>query len=152
MSKSKWVISSVLVVALVAATGLGAAGCAKNSNVGQNGSAPSVTTENAQSSSSDQQQAQANGQSAGNFNPQQMQANIKSALSGLVSKGTITQAQADKVVQLFANNKPGQGQDQFAQLVANGTLTQDQANAVKQALPGPQDRTGSPGTGQTSNQ
>jgi len=84
-----------------------------------------------------------------------MQADMKKALSGLVSKGTITQAQADKVIQLFANNKPGQGgqmgqggQNSLDQLVTSGTLTQDQLKAVQQVLPQPQ----GPGPAQKNNQ
>lgn len=84
---------------------------------------------------------------------------MKKALSGLVSKGTITQAQADKVIQLFANNKPGQGgqkgqggQSPLDQLVTDGTLTQDQLKAVQQALPHPQGNNNSPGPAQTNNQ
>ncbi|MGD0153520.1 MAG: hypothetical protein ABSC17_07125, partial [Thermacetogeniaceae bacterium] len=105
------------------------------------------------SSQSVQQQPGANGQPAGNS--QTMQADMKKALSGLVSKGTITQAQADKVIQLFANNKPGQGgqmgqggQNSLDQLVTSGTLTQDQLKAVQQVLPQPQ----GPGPAQKNNQ
>ena len=169
MAKNKWLVSSALIASMLVAAGLGLAGCAKNSSVGQTGNAPSVATESGQAAgSSDQQQAQpgvttssqsvqqqpgANGQPAGNS--QTMQADMKKALSGLVSKGTITQAQADKVIQLFANNKPGQGgqmgqggQNSLDQLVTSGTLTQDQLKAVQQVLPQPQ----GPGPAQKNNQ
>jgi competence protein ComGC len=86
-----------------------------------------------------------------------MQANIKTALASLVSKGTITQAQADQVAQAYANRQQGSGQQSsgqqssgqqgsgqqgsghrqnpiLAKLVSNGTLTQDQANAINQAI------------------
>lgn len=152
MTKSKWLILSLLIVTVVVAAGLGIAGCAKNSGSGQNSGTPSVTTEN--------------GQAAGNSGPQQMQTAMKKALAGLVDKGTITQAQADKVLQAFTSNKQGQGQGggqgqgqggqgqgALAQFVADGTLTQAQANAIQQALPQPSGGPGGPGgPGQTKQQ
>ena len=172
MRKSKRWISSLLILTIAAAAGLGLAGCAKNTSGGQNTNAPAVTTDNGQASgSSGQQQAPANGQSAaqsgqqqaqgkpaGNSGSQQMLANIKKALSGLVSKGTITQDQADKIAQAFSSNKPGQsqggqqGKGPLDTLVANGTLTKSQADAVMQVLPQPPNGSGGPAPGQTNNQ
>jgi polyhydroxyalkanoate synthesis regulator phasin len=90
-----------------------------------------------------------------------MQANVKNAVAGLVSNGTITQSQSDAVVQAYAqasanrqpgsgqynsgqpgsgqpgSGQPGSGQRQnriLAPLVSNGTLTQTQANVVSQAI------------------
>lgn len=168
MSENKKLFSSLLVAVIVGAIALSVAGCAKQSNGAQTGNPPTVTTDNGQPSSGpNQQQAQTNGQPSTqnqsqaqnsgqpdrHFNPQQMQTNMQKALSGLVSKGTISQDQADKVVQLFANYKRGQGQNPLDGLVANGTLTQAQANAVRQAMPHPQGaRMGSSSSGQTTPQ
>jgi polyhydroxyalkanoate synthesis regulator phasin len=90
-----------------------------------------------------------------------MQASIKQTLAGLVSNGTITQDQSDKVVQAYAqafakrsqgsgqhgsyqqgSGQQGSGQQMSGQrqnpimapLVSNGTITQDQANAINQAI------------------
>lgn len=189
MSKGKQFWSSAMVLMITAAVALVIAGCANKTNGVQGSTAPTVTTENGQSGgSSDQQQpangqsstgsnqAPANGQSSGRPNPQQMQANIQKALAGLVSKGTITQTQADKVIQVYAtnlssrqpssqssnqssnqssaNHQRGQRPNPLAALVTNGTLTQNQANAVetaiRQAFPHP-NGTGT-GSGQTSQQ
>jgi polyhydroxyalkanoate synthesis regulator phasin len=104
---------------------------------------------------------------SGQYNPQQMQNNIKTALASLVSKGTITQAQANQVVQSYAkrqpssNHQPGSGYQQasgqrqnpiLTQLVSNGTLTQTQATAVNQAISQamPHRRPGVATSGQTS--
>ncbi len=186
MRKSKWWIPSLLILAIAVVAGLGLAGCAKKTSEGQNSSAPAVTTGNSQTSgSSGQQQAQTNGQQPAqsgqqqaptsvqittqsgqqqtqakgkSVGSQQMQASMKKALSGLVSKGTITQDQADKIVQAFTSNKPGQGQAQgggngpLNTLVANGTLTQSQADAVMQVLPQFPNGSGGPAPGQANNQ
>jgi hypothetical protein len=103
VSKSKAILLSLLAVVIVAAITVGVAGCANNSQPAAN--APSTNGGSAQS-----------GQSNGShqFNPQQMQASIKTALVGLVTNGTITQDQSDKVVQayaqVFANRQQSSGQ------------------------------------------
>jgi polyhydroxyalkanoate synthesis regulator phasin len=105
-----------------------------------------------------------------------MENNIKTAMASLVSSGTITQAQSDKVVQAytqsFANRQQnsqqgsgqqgsgyqqgsGQGQNPIlTQLVSNGTLTQSQADAVNQAIRKtmPNHRTGGSTSGPTTTQ
>ena len=150
MSKRKAVLLSLLAVVFAAVIAVGVVGCANKSQPAS--SAPSTTPNNGQPSG---QPAQSNG-SQGQFNPQQMQGNIKTALAPLVSKGTITQAQSDAVVQAyaqaFAKHQQGSGQHNYSQqgsgqqasgqkqnpilapLVSNKTLTPSQANAVDQAI------------------
>jgi len=151
VSKRKAVLLSLLAVVFAAAIAVGVVGCANKSQPAS--SAPSTTTNNGQPSG---QPAQSNG-SQGQFNPQQMQGNIKTALAPLVSNGTITQAQSDAVVQAYAQafakhqqgscqqgsgHQQGSGQQASGQkqnpilapLVSNKTLTPSQANAVDQAI------------------
>jgi polyhydroxyalkanoate synthesis regulator phasin len=150
--KNKAILLSLLAIVIAAAIGVGVAGCASKSQPAAN--APSTNGGSAP------QSGQSN--SSHQFNPQQMQASIKTALSSLVTKGTITQDQSDKVVQAyaqaFANRQQGSGQQGsgyqqgsgqqgsgqqgasqrsnpiVTQLVSNGTLTQSQADAVNQAI------------------
>jgi len=158
VSKSKTVLFTLLTVMAAAAIAWGVAGCANKTTGQQTGSAPSVTTNNGQpaAKTGSQSSAQTNQPNSRNFNPQQMQASMQKALAGLVSKGTITQSQADKVVQAYANFKPtpgsGQRTNPLDQLVTNGTLTQDQLTAIRQALPHRAPRSGNTGSGQPSAQ
>ncbi len=154
MSKSKVVLLSLLAVVIAAAIAVGVVGCANKAQP-----AASTPTQSGQSNVSPRQ-----------FNPQQMQGNIKTALTSLVSKGTITQDQSDKVVQAYAqalanrqqasNHQQASGQQAsgqrqnpiLTQLVSNGTLTQTQATAVNQAISQamPHRRPGVATSGQTS--
>jgi polyhydroxyalkanoate synthesis regulator phasin len=171
VSKSKVVLLSLLAAVFAAAIAVGVVGCSRNTQPAA--SAPSTSAPATSGGSAPT--GQSNG-SQGHFNPQQMQASIKAALTSLVSKGTITQAQSDQVVQAyaqsFANRQQGSGQPQgsgqqgsgqqasgqrqnpiITKLVSNGTLTQSQANAVnqaiRQAMPHRQ-RSGSSTSGQTN--
>ncbi len=157
MSKSKVVLLSLLAVVIAAAIAVGVVGCANKAQPAAVTPQPSVSAP-ATSGVSAQ---------SGQYNPQQMQNNIKTALASLVSKGTITQAQANQVVQSYAKRQPssnhqpssgyqqGSGQRQnpiLTQLVSNGTLTQTQATAVNQAISQamPHRRPGVATSGQTS--
>jgi polyhydroxyalkanoate synthesis regulator phasin len=168
VSKRKAVLLLLLAVVFAAAIAVGVVGCANKSQ-------PAAVTPSTNGGSA--QPAQPNG-SQRQFNPQQMQGNIKTALSSLVSKGTITQDQSDKVVQAYAQSfanrqqgsgqqgsgQPGSGQQASGQrqnpiltpLVSNGTLTQSQANAVdqaiRQAMPHNGRRPGVSTSGQTTTQ
>jgi polyhydroxyalkanoate synthesis regulator phasin len=149
MFKNKTILLMLLAVVIAGAIAMGVVGCANKSGVQPaGGTNPSVTTNNGQPSG---QPNQSNGTTR-QFNPQQMQANVKNALAGLVTAGTITQDQANKVVQAYANRpqssgqhgsyQQGTGQQSTGQrqnpmltpLVSNGTLTQAQATAIEQAI------------------
>ena len=111
MSKRKvMLLVSLAAMVIAAAIALGIAGCAGKSQPASS-SNPPVTTYNGQTGGQPSgQSGQPNG-SHGTFNPQQMQANITQALAGLVSNGTITQAQSNSVLQAytqaFANRQQG---------------------------------------------
>lgn len=179
MSKGKAVLLVVLAVVLAAVIAVGVVGCSSKSQPAGSSNS-SVTTNNGQASGQPSGQSSQPGGSQRQFNPQQMQNNIKQALAGLVSNGTITQAQADQVTQAyaqaFANRPQGSGQQGsypqgsgqqgsgqqgsghrqnpiLTQLVSKGTITQDQANAINQAIMQAMPhhpRTGSSGSGQTT--
>jgi competence protein ComGC len=142
---------------LAAAIAVSVVGCAnKSSQQPASSTNPPVTTNNGQTSGQPSGQSTQSTGAQGQFNPQQMQTNIKNALTGLVSKGTITQDQANAVVQAYAqasaNRQQGSGQHGSYQrgsgqqgtgqrqnpiltpLVSNGTLTQAQATAIGQAI------------------
>ena len=147
MSTSKRVWWTLLAAALLTALVLVASGCGKqpsSSTPGSTSTAPSVSTPSSQGGPS--------GQPSGrpSFNPQQMQANLSKALSGLVANGTITQAQANQVTQAYANRQ--QGQNPLTALVSNGTLTQAQANAIRQAMGYHGSGAGGYGSSQTNQQ
>jgi polyhydroxyalkanoate synthesis regulator phasin len=150
VSKSKVVWLSLLAAVIAVAIAVGVVGCASKTQPAA--SAPSTSAPSTSGVST-----QAGNGSQVHFNPQQMQANVKAALTSLVSNGTITQDQSDKVVQAYAqslaNRQQGSNQQQasgqqasgqqasgqrqnpiIVKLVSNGTLTQSQANAVSQAI------------------
>jgi polyhydroxyalkanoate synthesis regulator phasin len=149
VSKSKVVWLSLLAAVIAVAIAVGVVGCASKTQPAA--SAPSTSAPSTSGVST-----QAGNGSQVHFNPQQMQANVKAALTSLVSNGTITQDQSDKVVQAYAqslaNRQQASGQQASGQqasgqqasgqrqnpiivkLVSNGTLTQSQANAVSQAI------------------
>ena len=144
MSKSKAVLLSLSALVIAAAISVGVVGCAKSQPAAVTPQPFTSTTQPSATapSTNGAQPGQPNG-SQRQFNSQQMQANIKTALASLVSNGTITQAQANQVVQAYANRqpssspRPASGQRQspiLTQMVSNGTLTQTQATAVNQAI------------------
>jgi polyhydroxyalkanoate synthesis regulator phasin len=149
VSKSKVVWLSLLAAVIAVAIAVGVVGCASKTQPAASAPSTSAPSTSAPSTSGNGSQVHSN--------PQQMQANVKAALTSLVSNGTITQDQSDKVVQAYAqaltnrqqgtNHQPGSGQPGSGQqasgqrqnpiivkLVSNGTLTQSQANAVSQAI------------------
>ncbi|HYE83942.1 MAG TPA: hypothetical protein VEG39_17475 [Clostridia bacterium] len=73
------------------------------------------------------------------FDKSELTDKVKAAINGLVSAGTITQAQADAVVKEYT---PGEGRKMLAiqsispmsELVKAGTITQAQADAVNKAV------------------
>lgn len=150
--QGKRMLVKILAMAMVALLGLGAAGCAKKS---------SSTSSTGKTQTTQQGQTQQSGNRPGSMDPQKMQENIKKALSGLVSKGTITQQQADKVAQALADrgnpsNNPGGASNNQAnsnqgnsdqgggnrgarvnpltRLMDDGTLTTAQADAIREAI------------------
>lgn len=108
------------------------------------------------------QTANNNTQSSKRPDPEQMKKRMQDNIKSLVSDGTITQAQADKIVEVMTTNnrkKDSQGNQQNSnsnnnqssnqnnnqnrprnnalnELVSNGTITQAQADAVMQKIRG----------------
>ena len=128
MSKSKVVWLSLLAAVIAVAIAVGVVGCASKTQPAASAPSTSAPSTSAPSTSGNGSQVHST--------PQQMQANVKAALTSLVSnrqQGTTHQPGA---------GQPGSGQQASGQrqnpiivkLVSNGTLTQSQATAVNQAI------------------
>jgi len=66
-----------------------------------------------------------------------MSATIKTAIDGLLTAGTITQAQADAVTKAYTpgeGNQPEDRKNPIDELVTAGTITQAQADAINTAI------------------
>lgn len=165
MFKRKYIMQALLVVMMVLALAAGAVGCAGQSQPtagnsatantdggGQTDSATVNTTDGGQTGSASEnttgKAAEQPGQ-LGKVNDSGLE-HIKKALAGLVTDGTITQDQADKVTQAYSKafadgsmriqggaRQQNSGQIQnpiLAPLASNGTLNQNQVNAINKAI------------------
>jgi len=121
------------------------AGCQSNSNNSETSQAASNTT-----------------QSRNRPSAEQMKKRVQDSIQPLVTAGTITQAQADKIVTAYTTRSTGDGQknktqdkqqnnqqgntqnngqnkqrfNSLSKLVSDGTITQAQADAVMQKMKG----------------
>lgn len=143
MKKKSAFIKILICVALASMSVLFFAGCQSNN-----------------SSSTTNQTASTQAQSANRPNAAQMKQRIQDSIKPLVSDGTITQDQADKIVDAMANRPRGNGQNgqnggqntaqnntqssgqnkqrnnPLTNLVSDGVITQAQADAVMQKVGG----------------